>query len=254
MRQEQEHWTHIDVLEAIRMRRSIRKYSDLPVEWDKVGTVIDAGRLAPSAGNLQSWRFVVVEAAGRRKALAEACMNQFWMETAPVHIVIVMMMKKIKDFYGKRAEFYASQDSAMAAQNIMLAAHSIGLGSCFVSAFDEESIIEMFNLPEGEGARPFGIVTLGYPAEAPQEPIKYRLENVIFLGKWGGQNAARMRDFDNILWNFRVAERAIKLGENIVKAVDVHTRQGRKGFLEKLKQHTSEIKKKIEESGKKKAP
>lgn len=252
--QKQRHWTHMDVLEAIRMRRSIRRYSDLPVEWDRVATVIDAAHVAPSSGNLQSWRFIVVENAGKRKALAEACLKQYWMEEAPVHIVVMMMMKKIREFYGKRAEFYAVQEAAMAAQNMMLAAHALGLGSCFVSAFDESRVSSIFNAPEGEGVRPFGIVTLGYPAEQPGEPLKYRLENVVFLERWGPQNAARLRDIDNILWNFRVAERAINLGRNLVKAVEVHTRQGRKKFLEQLRQRTSEIKNRIEEKGSKGKP
>ncbi len=250
---QQKHWPKVDVLEAIRLRRSVRKYSELPVEWDKIGTVVDAARVAPSAGNLQSWRFIVVESHPKRKALAEACMKQFWMEEAPVHILIVMIEKKIREFYGKRGvEFYSVQEAAMAAQNMMLAAHAIGLGSCFVSAFDRERVIDIFNLPAD--IEPMGIVTLGYPAESPQEPIKYRLENVTFMDRWGQQNIARIKDIDQVVWNIRVVERGIKLGNDIVKAVDLHTRTGQKKIMDKLKEKTSEMKKKIEEKGEKGKP
>ncbi len=250
--QQRTHLPRVDVLEAIRLRRSVRKFTDVPVEWDKLGTIVDAARVAPSAGNLQSWRFIITDSHPKRKALAEACMNQSWMEEAPVHILIVMMMKKIREFYGKRGtDLYAAQEAAMAAQNMMLAAHSVGLGSCFVGAFDEEKIIDIFSLPSD--IKPMGIVALGYPAEEPEEPLKFRIENVTFMNRWGQQNVARMKDLDAIFWNVRVAERGIQIGNDLVKAVDIHTRNGRKKIMDKLREKADEIKMKIEE-GKKKGP
>ncbi len=251
----QKFWPKIDVLEAIRLRRSIRKYTDQPVEWDKIGTVVDAGRVAPTAGNLQSWRFVVIESGHKRKAIAEACMQQYWMEEAPVHILVVMMLKKVREFYGQRGvEFYAVQEAAMAAQNMMLAAHAIGLGTCFVSAFDESRVIDILGLP-GD-IKPMAIVALGYPAETPEEPLKFRIENVTFMDRWGQQNIARIKDVDNVIWNFRVVERGMKLGADVVKAVDLHTKQARKRLSERLaekaKEKAEEIKKKLEEKEEKK--
>ncbi len=246
-------WPHVDVLEAIRLRRSVRKYTDMPVEWDKIGTILDSGRVAPSAGNLQAWRFIVVGSHPKRKAMAGACLNQYWMESAPVHILIVMLLKKIREFYGKRGvEFYAVQESAMAAENMMLAAHALGLGSCFVSAFDETAIIDALSLPAD--VKPMCIVTLGYPAEQPIEPMKYRLENVSFFDRWGQQNVARMKDLDTILWNWRVAERGIKFGNDLIKAIDLHTRAGRKKLMDRLKEKSEEARKQIEEKGKKGKP
>ncbi|MBI4438437.1 nitroreductase family protein [Candidatus Woesearchaeota archaeon] len=249
---QQKHWPRLDVLEAIRLRRSIRRYSDLPVEWDKIGTVVDAGRVAPSAGNIQSWRFIVVESHPKRKALAEACLRQYWMEEAPVHILIVMLLKKVREFYGKRADFYAVQESAMAAQNMLLAAQVVGLGSCFVSAFDDEKVSEIFSLPAD--VRPMGIVTLGYPNESPEEPLKYRIENVTFIDRWGQQNIGRIRDVDAVIWNFRVVERGIQIGNDFVKAVDLHTRDGRRKIVEKLKEKTSAIRERLEGKKRKQQP
>ena len=79
----------MDVLEAIRTRRSVRKYRDIPVEWEKVGLILDAGRLAPSSGNLQNWKFIVITDKNARHQISEACLEQQWMAKAPVHIVIV---------------------------------------------------------------------------------------------------------------------------------------------------------------------
>ncbi len=249
MAQQTTHMPRVDVLEAIRLRRSIRKYKEIPVEWDKLGVIVDAARVAPSAGNLQSWRFIIVGSHPKRKALAEASLGQLWMEEAPVHILIVMMLKKIREFYGKRGvEFYAVQDAAMAAENMMLAAHSLGLGSCFVSAFDEEKIIDTFNLPAD--IKPMGIVTLGYADEQPDEPMKYRIENVTFMDRWGQQNVARMKDIDAILWNSRVVERGIILGNDLIKSAEIHTREQRKKFMDRLKEKAEEIRKKIEEGKK----
>lgn len=251
--QQHKQFPRLDVLEAIRTRRSIRKYTDMPVEWDKIGTIVDAGRVAPSAGNLQCWRFIVVESIHKRKALAEACLKQYWMEEAPVHILIVMMLRRIREFYGTRGtDFYAVQEASMAAQNMMLAAHAVGLGSCFVSAFDESGVIDAFNLPVD--VKPMGIVTLGYAAEQPQEPIKYRIENVTFMNRWAQQNVARMKDIDNIIWNFRVAERGIKLGGDFANAIDLHTRAARKRFTETLKEKAAELKKRVEEGPRKGGP
>jgi len=68
----------MEVLECITTRRSIRKYLQKPVPWDHVSNILEAGRCAPSSGNLQNWKFIVVLDEGKRKALAEAALRQFW--------------------------------------------------------------------------------------------------------------------------------------------------------------------------------
>ncbi len=106
----------MDVYEAVLRRRSIRKYMDQPVEWEKLGKVIDAGRLAPSAGNLQAWKFVVVTEKELRKQVSEACLKQYWMQTAPAHIVVCAEITKLSRFYGIRGErLYSIQSCAAAA-------------------------------------------------------------------------------------------------------------------------------------------
>ena len=94
----------MDAFEAIVTRRSIRKYKDIPVEVEKIGMCIEAGRQAPTAGNLQPFKFIIVFEKNQRKAIAEACLQQYWMETAPVYIVVVGEPWKSKQFYGDRGE------------------------------------------------------------------------------------------------------------------------------------------------------
>ena len=96
----------MEVLEAIKSRRSIRKYLDKPVEWELIANILDAGRYAPCAGNLQNWKFVAVTDEGRKKSIAEACLRQLWMEQAPVHIVIFAEVEKFERYYGKQGKSY----------------------------------------------------------------------------------------------------------------------------------------------------
>ncbi len=180
----------MDALECIESRRSIRKYQDKTVEFEKVGNILNAGRLAPSAGNLQDWKFILVTERDLRKQLAEACSQQYWMETAPIHIVICSQPAKTERFYGKRGEeLYTIQNCAAAAQNMLLAAHAQGLGACWVGAFEDHAIRRILTM--SDDAQPLAVIVVGYADEAPMPPSKLTVENVTFIERWGN----RLRDF-----------------------------------------------------------
>lgn len=176
----------MDTIECIITRRSIRKYKDQAVPWDMVATILDAGRLAPSSGNIQSWRFIIVRDEAMRKQIAEACLQQSWMEQAPVHFAIIAMPEKVKRYYGVRGErLYAIQNCAAAAENMLLAAHGLGLGACWVSAFDEDMLRRALGLPEE--VIPQAVITVGYADETPEPPPKNRLFTTFFLDRWGSR-------------------------------------------------------------------
>lgn len=180
--------------ECILTRRSIRKFKKTKVEWDKVGRIMEAGRVAPSSGNVQNWHFIAVDDEGKRKAITEACFNQDWMAAAPVHIVICCKPGEVKRHYGIRGErLYAVQNCAAAAQNMLLTAHDLGLGACWVGAFEEDKIISLLGV--AKGARPQIIVAIGYADEDPLPPMKWKLDNVAYINKWMG----RIRDDDEFL-------------------------------------------------------
>ena len=184
----------MDVFECIITRRSVRKYLDVPVEWDKIGTIMEAGKAAPSSGNIQNWKFIVVVDKEKRKAIAEACLQQNWMATAPVHIIVVAEAKKGEQFYGIRGErLYSVQNCAAATQNMLLMAHALGLGSCWVGAFVEEKLKTILSIPEN--VRPQSIITMGYSDEIVPPPMEMTLEDVMFFRAYGGQ-IHKVKDVD----------------------------------------------------------
>lgn len=167
----------MELEETIRNRRSIRSYQDKPVEEEKIHRILDAARWAPSAGNLQSIEYIVVRDKEIRESLSETSYGQAQPRNAPVNIVVCCNFSKITH-YGERGEtLYSIQESGACIQNLMLAAHSLGLGTCWIGAFDEERAKEILGIPEH--VRPVGIITLGYPDESPRSSRK-DLKGIVF--------------------------------------------------------------------------
>jgi len=211
----------MDVFECMRDRRSIRSYRDIPVEWELVCRIIRAGKAAPCAGNQQNWKFIVVLDKAKRAAISETCLQQYWMQTAPVHIVVIGEPQKAKQYYGVRGErLYTIQSCAAAIQNMLLAAHALGLGGCWIGAFDEDMLKKAVGIPDY--VRPQAVVTLGHPAEKPPEPWEYRLYDITHLDKWD----RKVKDVNWIVKDFSVTmnkkakEGADRLVEHGKKAVD----------------------------------
>ena len=204
----------MDVFECIKTRRSIRKYQDVPVEWDKIGQILEAGKAAPSAGNLQDWRFIVILDAGQRKGIAEACLQQDWIAKAPVHIIVVAEPEKSKRFYGIRGErLYNIQDAAAATQNMLLMAHALGLGSCWIGAFEEDKLRTVVNMPSE--IRPQAVVTIGYADEKPPEPPEYTLENIMYFRNYGTQ-PNRVKDIPKYTgFTSDIIQRNLKKGSTV---------------------------------------
>jgi nitroreductase len=174
----------MDTLEAINNRRSVRKYLDKPVEFEKITTILDAARHAPSAGNLQDRTFIVVTEKTLIKQIASYAVEQYWIETAPLAIVACSLPDKHEKYYGLRGKrLYNMQDCAAAIENILLAATDLGLSTCWVGAFEEEKIRTMFAIPAN--VRPQAIITVGYADEAPQDRPLVPIENMVFFNRFG---------------------------------------------------------------------
>ncbi len=192
--------------------------------------------MAPSAGNLQVWRFVVVRTQDKRNRIAEACLQQYWMSQAPVHIVIVAKLAREEQFYGIRGtRLYSIQDCAMAAMNIMLAAHDLGLGTCFVSAFEEEALSRIFNFPDN--VRPQGVITLGYTDDKPDAPSRFRVETLIGVEKWGtamNEGGGRVADPAAAIQTYHVGERLPRYIKDAIQDIDKVTKRKREHFLKTL--------------------
>ncbi|NIA21588.1 MAG: nitroreductase [Anaerolineaceae bacterium] len=164
----------MDVMEAIRQRRSVRVYEDRPVEDEKLQAVLEAGRLAPSGNNRQEWIFVVVRDAARREKLVEACCNQSFVATAPVVLVICTTDAKRTMRSGLRG---GAVDTSIAVDHMTLAAVALGLGACWIGAFEADKVGRVVGLPEGVVAA--HVLPLGYPGESPQARPRKPLEEVV---------------------------------------------------------------------------
>ncbi len=162
----------MDIFEAMEERRSVRSFEagrDVPGEL--VEEVLRCGCLAPSAGNVQPWRFVVVGEAEVKKALAAAALGQGFVAEAPVVIVVCADLAAHSLSYGKRGiELYSVQDTAAAVQNMLLAATALGLGSCWVGAFREDDVVRILRL--AKDIRPLALVLMGYAAGETRPPRK----------------------------------------------------------------------------------
>ena len=138
----------MNVEECIKTRRSVRKYNDNPVDWDKVTRILDAGKFAPSAGNIQNWRFIVVEDEDKKEKVAKGCLGQKWMTRAGVLVVVCSDDSDARRIYGEKSEFYCRQNCAAAMQNMLLKAYSIGIASCWIGAFSRTDIKKVLKIPD----------------------------------------------------------------------------------------------------------
>lgn len=184
----------METLEAIRTRRSVRKFSDRPVEPDKLQAVLEAGRQAPSWANMQCSRFVVVEEPAVKARISELSYVESFFATrgykanpaqkalAEAPVVIVLCAEPANSGELRGQEYYLA-DAGIAAQNLMLAAHDLGLGSVFVGVFDEEQLGELLGIPAE--LRIVGLFPLGYPLEeAKAGPPRKPLEEIVHYGKY----------------------------------------------------------------------
>ncbi len=172
----------MECLEAIRERRSIRRFKDSAVGKDVIEELLNAAQMAPSAGNLQARDFIVISDRTIKRKLTEAALNQPFIEEAPIVIVGVANIERSARKYRSRGELYAIQDITAALMNLLLAAHSRGFATCWVGAFDGYAVSELLRLPDK--TRPVAIIPLGYADEKPTAPPRMGLDKVVHWEAW----------------------------------------------------------------------
>ncbi|MBO3803266.1 MAG: nitroreductase family protein [Candidatus Brockarchaeota archaeon] len=164
----------MEVFEAIAKRRSVRKYKSDPIPEEALLRVLEAARLAPSAGNRQPWRFVVVKDAGRRAEIAKAANDQRFVAEAPVVIAVIGESKESR---------WYKQDPMIAAEHVCLEAAELGLGTCWVGAFSEPEVKRILKIPEESSV--ICLIPLGYPAESPNARGRKAIGEVFFAEEYG---------------------------------------------------------------------
>ncbi|MFH1174491.1 MAG: nitroreductase family protein [archaeon] len=203
----------MNIFDAIDGRRSIRSFLVRPVEFDKISAIIEAGTLAPSAGNLQDWKFIIVSEKEVITKIAESALGQYWIAKAPVLVVVCGMLSRQEKYYGdKGRNVYCAQDCAAAIENMLLTAHALGLGSCWVGGFDEHNLRHYLDIPNS--AQPYAILPLGYPDEGPEERHLSPLTDHVFFNKYG----RKVEHIHRVLHDWSVEwERQAKKAEPIAK-------------------------------------
>ena len=170
----------MDVLDAVKNRRSIRTYLDKPIEEERLIRVLEAGRLSPSAANFQPWDFVLVQDAAAKARLSSAY-TRAWFIKAPV--IIVVCATPAKGWRRSDGEEFWKIDAAIAMQSMVLAATAEGLGTCWIGAFDEEKAKAALNIPQG--VRVVAMTPLGYAAESiGQGTNRKSMDEILHRDHW----------------------------------------------------------------------
>ena len=175
----------MDLMEGLLSRRSIRKYTDKPVEKATIQKLIKAAQYAPSAHNTRPWEFLVIEDKEALKDLRRIQRSASFAENAPLAILVCGDHNKAFS-REKEGWTYIDIDCSAATENLLLAAHSLGLGACWCGATPMTkpmaALVERFNLPEN--IKPFSIVVIGHPDEESKLNAERYDETRIHWGKW----------------------------------------------------------------------
>jgi len=170
----------MDFDKVLKKRFCCRNFLPKKVEEEKLQKILKAATLAPSAGNIQDWRFCLVENKSLKTAIADACLCQSFIKQAPIVIVVCSDLEEIGARYGERGKnIYSYQNTATAIENLLLKAADLGLFACWVGAFSEKEISRILGLLPN--LQPVAVLPLGYCAEkAPAKSRKSLTEVVIF--------------------------------------------------------------------------
>ena len=172
----------MDIYECMRVRRSIRKYKQDDVSEEKLTRILDAVRIAPSAKNLQPWKFIIVKDKETKKKLAEAAYNQKFVEEAPI---VIVGCGDEKNCFTRVGDYMSSYhiDLTIAFTHLVLAAESEGLGTCWIAKFNEKKVKDILDVPEG--IRVVALTPLGYADEAPEMKTRKSIAEIVYYDKWG---------------------------------------------------------------------
>ena len=169
----------MDVSTAISQRSSVRAYKTTDVEDDKLKKILEAARLSPSASNRQDWKFVVVKSKETKKKLAKAAFGQSFIGEAPVVIVACGTDSKAVMGCGQPTH---TVDVSIACAFMILQAHELGLGTCWIGAFNEHETKKILNIPEN--IRVVAVIPLGYSNQSPSQKFRKRLNEILCYEKY----------------------------------------------------------------------
>ncbi len=165
-------------LDLCKQRFSVRSYSAEAVSDGQLEYILECARLAPSAVNLQPWRFIVVRSEQARQQV-QSCYKREWIAQAPLYIICVV--RHAEEWVRRDGKRHGDIDVAIAAEHICLAAADQGLGSCWVCNFDAARLHDLMGLDADE--EPLAIVPIGHPAQELEVPDKKRKERASIVSE-----------------------------------------------------------------------
>lgn len=165
--------------EVIRKRYSTRSYRPDPIEEEKLNQILEAARLAPTADNRQPFRLIIIHTKGREEQLRRIY-NREWFVQAPIIICACGVLTE--GWVNRKGKSYMDVDVAIVMDHIVLEATNVGLGTCWVAAFDEDAAREVLGLPAH--VVPIVFSPLGYPADQPSPKKRKSLDELIKYEHW----------------------------------------------------------------------
>jgi len=169
----------MDFFELISKRYSVRAYQNVPIEQEKLDQVLEAARLAPTADNRQPFQLIVIHTAGRESELRQIY-NRDWFVQAP----LIICACGIPKFSWVRRDHrrYLDVDVAIIMDHLILAATSLGLGTCWIAAFNAAKAMEILGLPDG--IEPLIFTPLGYPADRLEKKVRKSITELVRYESW----------------------------------------------------------------------
>ncbi len=168
----------MDVRQAITRRYSCRHYDDKAIEKEKLAAVLEAARQAPSAKNLQDWRFVVVTDAATRKKLAAAANSQTFLENAGAIIVACT----VSDHVMRCGQAIGPIDVSIALEHMCLQATELGLATCWIGSFYPDKVKPLVGIPADVTI--IELLAVGYPSDEPKAHRREPMESIVSFEKW----------------------------------------------------------------------
>jgi nitroreductase len=168
----------MNVFEAISKRYSSRNYIDKPIEKEKLARILEAARLAPSAKNLQDWRFVVVTDKNKRVQIAHAAYEQMFLAQAGAIIVACTNT----NYVMRCGQPIGPIDVSIALEHIALQAVEEGLATCWIGSFEPDKVKQILDIPPDITI--IELMSLGYPADSPRKPNREPVTSIVCYNKW----------------------------------------------------------------------
>ena len=169
----------MDFLNLLKSRYSVRAYKNQPVEKEKLDKILEAARLAPTAVNYQPFKLIVIKTKGRENELKRIYQAE-WFYTAP--LVICVCCEPQNAWVRRDGKNFADVDATIVMDHIILAATSLGLGTCWVGAFDAKAAAEILKLPDE--VEPLVFTPIGYPADEMLVKKRKEISELVRYDSW----------------------------------------------------------------------